>query len=1288
MRRECSYSKAASLIRSYQADNPESADPHVESGHIEFDRENYELANAYFDQALQHDFLDERALAWKIALVDVNGDPSTARRLATDALSKVPDSPAILVALGRVEQRQDKKKEALKYYEKAISVSPNHLDAVEWRIEVIGRIDGYKAALQEAEAALPRFPHALELLVAAYVSSIEGKEEDEAQHILDRALEIHPECIPPLQMKIDWLLDKYRAAEALTLTDRGLALAANSSDLQIQRGRALLRQDNFEKAIESFAKATQIAPMKSDGPEWLGLALQIVGRPSDAKKVVTDALTRMPDSVNLQVTLAAATRDCGDLTGALQISRKATEKAPRNSVAVLEHIESLISLHQYKEAETVALELLQKSPNRVRVIERLGHLYSLLNRDEEALEMFERANSTSPRPERVAAIARTLRILGRLSDAETLLNSKITDESNSTALLVARAQLLEYLGRYEEAASDYEKAVGASPHNHNIRVAQINVLLEMQQKDLAEIAAIAAANDFPGVGHIQASRATPAIRAGLLDDAEAILIEALETCEYTRPILLTLIEVLTKKGDLDAALLRIDQLIGMDETDTSYQMLKVANLIASQEYEAAIAYTLDLVKKNPLNIEFRTQLGWLRSRTRDYEAAYSDFRAVFELRPTIWAARCQAKALCELRKFSEAEALVREEIRKKPHYTVLRYELAIIHSRQGDYKAALTECERSKDIKFGSIWGNITHASILRRLNRLDEAESILLKSLDRNPSSVSLRTEIGKVYDDRNEYEEALHWFDQALAIDGSNIETLVSKSATLRSLGRFREAEATLEPALLIKPNSWALLIESGWVLRDQGYYSRASKVFNKVSSNTFSPTTRADALRCQAWVLFSSGEFEQAQELFTEVLDEDPFFIEAKIGLAWTLVRLDSPETDSQAEKLCIEVLDLDSRNHLAHTCLGVLYARQHDFQLAEHHLRRSLELDPFDGSFVDLAALLIDLERLDDAEELLKQALERNWYDVQAHIELGRLYIQREIDGEDEASGSARLAATHFRQALALDPQNPAAATGLAVNLSRSFGELVEAERVIRRVIEASKKSRDRWQLLLTLARLLIGRGEATQRTELYLEAIALSQEAIELASHQSEPYFVAGIAAFKAGSQTNDVRLISLYRRKAVRYLKTCLTKDREHTEARRALALAEESLTIAKGSLYGSRALTWITALLLVGLWVGFFTTNKLDGVILGTMTAVLAGLFALSFILPLLVRVKLPGGVEADLSASLSQVSAGPTGDLSIGRGRFSGTNSHADAATSSLNVGPRGELPRLGAGAEARLK
>jgi len=69
----------------------------------------------------------------------------------------------------------------------------------------------------------------------------------------------------------------------------------------------------------------------------------------------------------------------------------------------------------------------------------------------------------------------------------------------------------------------------------------------------------------------------------------------------------------------------------------------------------------------------------------------------------------------------------------------------------------------------------------------------------------------------------------------------------------------------------------------------------------------------------------------------------------------------------------------------------------------------------------------------------------------------------------------------------------------------------------------------------------------------------------------------------------------------------------------------------------------------------------------LTTLTPVLAGLIAVGFLLPVLIRLKLPGGMEADLTASIGQISRGPRGEVVLTSARM------------PTGSGPVGRIPRL---------
>jgi hypothetical protein len=75
------------------------------------------------------------------------------------------------------------------------------------------------------------------------------------------------------------------------------------------------------------------------------------------------------------------------------------------------------------------------------------------------------------------------------------------------------------------------------------------------------------------------------------------------------------------------------------------------------------------------------------------------------------------------------------------------------------------------------------------------------------------------------------------------------------------------------------------------------------------------------------------------------------------------------------------------------------------------------------------------------------------------------------------------------------------------------------------------------------------------------------------------------------------------------------------------------------------------------------------------TLTPVMIGLVALGLVLPLLIRLKLPGGVEADLAASLSQISSGPPGTPDP-----SGASAGFGRGDIAVSPGPHGAVGRRG--------
>jgi tetratricopeptide (TPR) repeat protein len=499
----------------------------------------------------------------------------------------------------------------------------------------------------------------------------------------------------------------------------------------------------------------------------------------------------------------------------------------------------------------------------------------------------------------------------------------------------------------------------------------------------------------------------------------------------------------------------------------------------------------------------------------------------------------------------------------------------------------------------------------------------------------------------------------------------------------GSRDEAGRVIDEFSRKRPHLRDPLVQRNRVHGARGDLASAATVLEEAVRTAVSPVEIADAREGQGWIALMDNRPRDAVDHFDAALRVRPNDHDYRLGRAWTLVRLTEQSGTgtttgedvrrlTEAADICHAVLREDPFEERAHSCLGLIAYRRGAMAAAERHLRQAVESDPYGQCHTDLGSLYVQLGRYDEAEEVLRRAVELDWYDVQAHVELGTLALHRARAGafavpggtaDDAAAGNPTVtrsrmaeAAHEFRRALAVDPDSGSAALGLAVALAEGAGDLGGAEEELRRSLDRpGVRDQPEWHLRLTLARLLVQAGDAEQSADRYREAGEEVRTAIRLAEREPEPYFVAGVVEQRLGGQTVDVRLRLLHRRRAHRFLSRCRRLDPGHQDADRALRLLEEEGRAARGSALSSSVLVTVATAVLAAAWVDFVWKHHVTAVMLTTLTPILAGLIAIGFLLPVLVRLKLPGGMEADLTASIGQISRGPKGEVALTSTRIS---------------------------------
>lgn len=128
------------------------------------------------------------------------------------------------------------------------------------------------------------------------------------------------------------------------------------------------------------------------------------------------------------------------------------------------------------------------------------------------------------------------------------------------------------------------------------------------------------------------------------------------------------------------------------------------------------------------------------------------------------------------------------------------------------------------------------------------------------------------------------------------------------------------------------------------------------------------------------------QEAREFFNQALAIDPSYARAYAGLSlshfnewscqiWELYE----ESQQNAYNYATRAVQLDDTDHLVHMILGRVYIFRRQFEMAEVHIDRSLQLNQSDGdNLIQLSTCLAYLGRISDAEQLMEKALKLNPY----------------------------------------------------------------------------------------------------------------------------------------------------------------------------------------------------------------------------------------------------------------------------------------------------------------------
>jgi tetratricopeptide (TPR) repeat protein len=201
-------------------------------------------------------------------------------------------------------------------------------------------------------------------------------------------------------------------------------------------------------------------------------------------------------------------------------------------------------------------------------------------------------------------------------------------------------------------------------------------------------------------------------------------------------------------------------------------------------------------------------------------------------------------------------------------------------------------------------------------------------------------------------QHEEAIKYYDKALALDPNYVNASYGKGAALASLGQHEEAIKYYDKALALDPNHVNALYGKGAALFNSGRYEEAILSFDKTLA--IDPNYIL-ALYYEGDSLANLGQLDVAIKYYDKVLAIDPNHIDAlnKKGIS-----LGNLEQHAEAMKYFDKVLDIEPNNIDGLYNMGVAHDSLGQHEVAIKYYDKVLAIDPNHPEALNNTRLALD------------------------------------------------------------------------------------------------------------------------------------------------------------------------------------------------------------------------------------------------------------------------------------------------------------------------------------------
>jgi len=330
---------------------------------------------------------------------------------------------------------------------------------------------------------------------------------------------------------------------------RSLATVSHST---IQDAFALHRQGRTVEAARLYEAIAAREPGNAEARHYLGVIFASTGRLQDAKALMKQALELKPNEFAFLENTIGALVLAEDFGEALDLSRKALRRRPRNANLLYLHAASLQKLDRLDEARQAFVALLRLAPGHVAGRKEYAVTLARLGELNEALRVVESLVAKRPRfADAYLARANIRSIRGEFGLALADYRRALTLQPDAHETWSSYGRALETIGRFEEALAAFDRALALRP-NHVDALVGRGAALKLKNRLPEALACFDQAIALGGDGEVKGltARGVALAEAGETDEARRVLRRAAESGANSGAAWLSFVDLVTfEAGD-------------------------------------------------------------------------------------------------------------------------------------------------------------------------------------------------------------------------------------------------------------------------------------------------------------------------------------------------------------------------------------------------------------------------------------------------------------------------------------------------------------------------------------------------------------------------------------------------------------------------------------------------------------------------------------------------------------------------------------------------------------------